>query len=161
MPIAEPMARQAAAVPLDVLRAILLAGDTQGCPRRRSRPQRRLEPSSVGHGSRGPSIASGLASSATLGDLMAVEILPTQHSDLAEAARASAIGADVESDYRETIIWRYRPNPYTFAIVINESERNTGWGPAPGFKVTRSTGTEYHDETVWVAEWQSGTDCLN
>jgi hypothetical protein len=89
-----------------------------------------------------------------------VQILPSQHSDLAEAARASVVGADVETDYRETVVWRYRPDPYRYAIVINESARNTVQGTKRGFKVTISPGTEHHEEAVWVPEWLQVVECF-
>ena len=89
-----------------------------------------------------------------------MQLLPTQHNLLDEAARASAVSGDVEPDYREAVIWRYRPDPYHYAILIAESKRNTVHGTTRGFEVTTSPGLDHDEEKVWVPDWSQVVGCF-
>ncbi len=82
-----------------------------------------------------------------------MELLPSQHNELAELVSTSSVSSDVYPDYREAVVWRYRLAPNRYAFVIVEQSQMQVAGRVRGYRVTIAPGRERQEETFWMQEW--------
>jgi hypothetical protein len=86
-------------------------------------------------------------------------ILRTQHAQLSDIVRNSALSAEVTADSPDFVRWRYKANSdvYVFAATEEIKRRPNSDKSIRGYSIRAAPGGSYHQEVRWVATWEELT----